>query len=409
MMSTTINTIASGSIANETNTISRISKEDYESLVDKCYWLQLHLRNLDHQLNSCTFRLQSVQDQRLIKCWFALSLVELRRLINLVVRLMFELQTATMGRSYNTDYNKYALDQLSYFEFLWRCYFLERILKLNLQFRDYMTKHKQPTDSKASNERKKEDSLIKIMKDVQPTLENLNRASRLGADKTGDQTGDKIGDKVNDKVGDQTSDKIGDEAKDKTSSRKMKMPELDLFKESSTSIQLGSGEPSLEDGNLDEERYSDIGKSVDSVAARSKARMEAKTAAFLDSENRVAADLIALGQLEASMRVNQQLMECIRNQISMTKLTVQNIYDTGQRSLHMVERTSTNVQITEQISKFTSYARSLQKTLIILAILIIAFIVISQLIDVKNVFKKFKNFANFNNFNNFNFTLFGIK
>lgn len=346
-----------------------ISKSDYQSLVEKCIWLQSSLRNLDHQLNNCTFRLQSVQDQRLSKCWFALNLVELRRLTNLVVRLMFELQTATIGKSINTDYYKYALDQLCYFEFLWRCYFVERILELNNQFRNYMTKHNQQIreamksskqlDGEKSKELGTEDSLIKIMKDVQPTLANVNR----------------------------------------TKKRIEKIPELDLANEHSiikmkTNVQKSSDEDKQEDVNK-QNVINEIGESSESLNQRKQTKLDPQTAKLLESENRETADLIALGQLEASMRVNQQLMECIRNHISMAKLTVLNIYETGQRTLHSVQRTSTSVKLTTKISRLTNYSRSLTSILIVFILIMIIIALISHLNDVKvffkNLFKSMKS------------------
>lgn len=339
---------------------STISAEDYLALVDKCYWLQSHLRNLDHQLNNATFRLQSVQDQRLTNCWFALSLVELRRLTNLVVRLMFELQTATMGKSVDSDYYKFALDQLCYFEFLWRCYFVERILQLNNRFRTYMTKHssermkattsksqahsKKSTDSKQPPE---EDPLISIMKDVQPTLANVRRTRKHR--------------------------KEGE-----------KMPELDLAKESAAiRLDSSSSERDLSREQSGEENVQR--KSGESLEAK---RIDSKTADLLDAESREAADLIALGQLEAAMRVNQQLMECIRNHISMAKVTIQNIQKSGQRSLHQIERTSRNVQITKQISRLSGYGRSLRCLLLLIVVALIVFFVISHFSQIKQFFQK---------------------
>ena len=336
-----------------------ISGEDYQALVEKCYWLQSHLRNLDHQLNSTTFRLQSVQDQRLGNCWFALSLVELRQLTNLVVRMMFELQTATMGKSVSSDYYKYALDQLCYFEFLWRCYFVERILKLNNQFRAYMTKHSQqtgePKSSRSKSGRKSSsspspevDPLISIMKDVQPTLANVNRTKRRR----------KGGAKV---------------------------PELDLAKENAV-VRLDSSERDLGSQQSSEDARRKSGESLE------VSRLDSKTADLLDSESREAADLIALGQLEASMRVNQQLMECIRNHISMAKVTIQNIQESGQRSLHHVERTSRNVQLTKQISRLTTFGRSLRCLLILLMLALIIFVIVIHFNEIKRFFQdNFKN------------------
>lgn len=337
-----------------------ISGEDYQALVDKCHWLQSHLRNLDHQLNSATFRLQSVQDQRLSNCWFALSLVELRRLTNLVVRLMFELQTATMGKSVNTDYYKYALDQLCYFEFLWRCYFVQRILALNNQFRAYMTKHKQQTKKGKSSRSPspEEDPLISIMKDVQPTLANVDRAKKRRKKK--------------------------DE----------RIAELDVAKEDAD-IRLDSGERDLSrkrSGEEDSQRAVRSGESLEAT------RLDSKTADLLDSESREAADLIALGQLEASMRVNQQLMECIRNHVAMAKVTIQNIQESGERSLHHVERTSRTVQLTKQISKLAGFSRWLGNLfwiVIICAVISLLIIYLNEIrkyfnLDMKEILNKIK-------------------
>ena len=338
-----------------------ISAEDYQTLVEKCYWLQSHLRNLDHQLNNATFRLQSVQDQRLTNCWFALSLVELRRLTNLVVRLMFELQTATMGKSPSSDYYKYSLDQLCYFEFLWRCYFVDRILQLNNRFRAYMTKHNQETkatkssssslgrkDSADSRQAPEEDPLISIMKDVQPTLANVDRSKRRRP--KGEQ-----------------------------------IPELNLAEEDAT-IRLASSGTDLNVQKSGEDSQLSV-QSAESLE-ESKSRIDSKTADLLDSESREAADLIALGQLEASMRVNQQLMECIRNHISMAKVTILNIHEAGQRSLHHVERSSRNVQITKQISRLTTYGRRLRCLLLLIIIGLIVLLVFIFFSHIKLFFKQ---------------------
>lgn len=330
-----------------------ISAEDYLALVDKCYWLQSHLRNLDHQLNNATFRLQSVQDQRLTNCWFALSLVELRRMTNLVVRLMFELQTATMGKSVDSDYYKFAIDQLCYFEFLWRCYFVERILQLNNRFRVYMTKHSSPQKkavtgkrhSKQSIEsRPEDDPLISIMKDVQPTLAKVKRTKR----------------------------------------RPKEIPELDLAKEGAIiRVDSSSSEPDLSRQASTEENAQR--KSAESLEAT---RIDSKTDDLLDAESRDAADLIALGQLEAAMRVNQQLMECIRNHISMAKVTIQNIQESGQRSLHHVERTSRNVHISKQITRLSGFGRKLRCLLLLIIIGLIVFFIIAHLHGIKQFFQK---------------------
>lgn len=320
-----------------TKTKTSISAEDYLLLTEKCYLLKSNIRNLDHQLNSCAFRLQSIKDQDPNQCWFALNLVELRRLTNLVVGLMFELQTAIMGKSIESDYAKYALDQLCYFEFLWRCYFVDRILELNDQFRDYITKHN-ASNAKNSREKdlKKDDSLIWIMQEVQPTLESVNKRVKSG--------------------------KLTNSKKD------------DLLKQKT------------------EDKPNEILNGSDQKKNEStKAVLDSKIADLINLDNKDA-ELIALGQLEASMRVNQQLMECIRNHISMARTTVLNIYDTGQRSLHNVECVSKNVELAKKISSFANLKFSFRKILTILLVLIVITLIISLILYARSLFDFFQSF-----------------